>query len=108
MTDTCATGNGRMDELLARAAKRDARLQEMLGIAKNNSEAALLLSGLSDREYQVFWLLLGEERGKEIARQLSISQKTVDTHKTAILRKFGLDNRISLVRWAIRKGVIEA
>jgi DNA-binding NarL/FixJ family response regulator len=37
---------------------------------------------------------------KEIARQLSLSVKTVETHVSAVLRKLQLSNRHQLTRWA--------
>jgi DNA-binding NarL/FixJ family response regulator len=43
----------------------------------------------------------------EIAEQLVISVKTVDRHRENIMAKLNLHNRIDLVKYAIRKGLID-
>jgi two-component system response regulator NreC len=43
----------------------------------------------------------------EIAEQLVISVKTVDRHRENIMRKLNLHSRIDLVKYAIRKGLID-
>ena len=42
----------------------------------------------------------------EIADQLVISAKTVDRHRENIMRKLNLHNRVDLVKYALRKGLI--
>lgn len=64
------------------------------------------LSALSKREFQLFCLLAEGRSVQDIARQLSISIKTVSTHHAAIMRKLVLHNRTELVRLAISCGVI--
>jgi len=44
---------------------------------------------------------------KDIATRLKLSVKTVDAHKYKIMRKLDLHERTELVRYAIRKGLIE-
>ena len=56
---------------------------------------------LSDREFQVFQLIAAGTSITEIARQLSLSVKTVSTHKTRIMEKMGLANQAELIRYAI-------
>ncbi|WP_424342320.1 response regulator transcription factor, partial [Ilumatobacter sp.] len=43
---------------------------------------------------------------KEIARQLTISVKTVETHASAVLRKLQLSNRGQLTRWAADRRIV--
>jgi DNA-binding NarL/FixJ family response regulator len=43
---------------------------------------------------------------KEIAARLSLSTKTVDVHKTNLMRKLDVHGRADLTRWAIRNKVI--
>ena len=45
---------------------------------------------------------------QEIAEKLVVSASTVQTHRTHILQKLGLETTIDLVRYAIRHGLIEA
>jgi len=56
---------------------------------------------LSDREFEVFRLLVAGHGPTEIADQLHLSVKTVSTHKTRILEKMGADSIADLVRYAV-------
>jgi DNA-binding NarL/FixJ family response regulator len=58
------------------------------------------LEQLSPREREVMRLIARGYTYKEIARQLSLSVKTVETHVSAVLRKLQLSNRHELTRWA--------
>jgi DNA-binding NarL/FixJ family response regulator len=57
---------------------------------------------LSDREFEIFQLLVGGRGVSEIAAQLHLSVKTVSTHKTRILQKMNAQSVADLVRYAIR------
>jgi DNA-binding NarL/FixJ family response regulator len=57
---------------------------------------------LSARERQVFELLVRGHTNNSIARLLGISPKTVDTHRTKVLRKIGVHSIVDLVRFAAR------
>jgi hypothetical protein len=46
--------------------------------------------------------------GREIAKALVISEKTVEPHRANILLKLGLRDRVALTRYAIRRGLVEA
>jgi len=61
---------------------------------------------LSSRETRIFELLVQCHTATEIARELSLSIKTVSTHKTRLLLKMGLKNQGELVRYAIEHGII--
>jgi len=63
---------------------------------------------LSDREYQVFLLLVNDRSISEIADELHLSVKTVSTHKTRIMEKMRLDNLSALIKYAIRHGLTDA
>jgi two-component system response regulator NreC len=63
---------------------------------------------LTDRERQILILLAEGYSLKEIATRLSLSVKTVDTHKYNIMRKLDIHDRAGLIRYAIRKKLIEA
>jgi DNA-binding NarL/FixJ family response regulator len=63
---------------------------------------------LSDREFQVFQLIATGRSITEIAQQLSLSVKTVSTHKTRLMEKMGLANQAELIRYAIENNIIES
>jgi DNA-binding NarL/FixJ family response regulator len=56
---------------------------------------------LSDREYEVFQMIVAGRSVTEIAAALNLSVKTISTHKTRILQKMGLYSPADLVRYAI-------
>ena len=56
---------------------------------------------LSLREFRIFELLVQCQTTTRIARELSLSVKTVSTHKTRLLKKMGLQHQGELVRYAI-------
>jgi DNA-binding NarL/FixJ family response regulator len=58
------------------------------------------LDQLTPREQEVMRLLARGFAYKEIARRLTISIKTVESHASAVLRKLQLSNRNELARWA--------
>jgi len=59
-------------------------------------------AALSDREYQVFRMLVSGRPVSAIAVDLNLSVKTVSTHKARLMEKMGIDNQADLVRYAIR------
>lgn len=63
---------------------------------------------LTDREREVLVLLAEGFSLKEIARQLHLSVKTVDTHKWKLMKKLDIHDRSQLIRYAIRTKLIEA
>jgi DNA-binding NarL/FixJ family response regulator len=66
-----------------------------------------LHASLSDREYQVFQLLVAGTSVSDIAQQLNLSVKTVSTHKARLMEKMGLANQTELVRYAIKHQLID-
>jgi DNA-binding NarL/FixJ family response regulator len=61
---------------------------------------------LTDREREVFHLVVEGRSTKEIARALGISVKTAENHRSRLLAKLGLRNTAELVRYAARKGLL--
>jgi DNA-binding NarL/FixJ family response regulator len=59
---------------------------------------------LSEREEEVLRRIAWGESNKEIAAQLGISTKTVETYKARITEKLGLRSRPEMVRYAVRRG----
>jgi len=60
---------------------------------------------LSPRELEVALLLVQGHRQEEIARRLSLSAKTVNTHKSRLFQKTGVQDNIALARLAAQYGV---
>lgn len=60
---------------------------------------------LSTREFEVFQGLVRGESVTAVAQRLSLSVKTVSTHKANLMQKLGVDNPSDLVRYAIRHGL---
>jgi DNA-binding NarL/FixJ family response regulator len=61
---------------------------------------------LTGREREVLKLLAEGRNTQEIAEMLVITPKTVEGHKTNLMAKLGVHNRVELVKYALRKGII--
>jgi DNA-binding NarL/FixJ family response regulator len=66
-----------------------------------------LASRVTSREREIIQLLSEGKRNKEIASSLSISIKTVETHRSNIMRKLEIHSISDLVRYAVRNQIIE-
>lgn len=62
---------------------------------------------LSDREYEIFMLIAQGKTVSEIAEILSLSVKTVSTHRTHILEKTRLKNNAEIVMYAVRNKLLQ-
>jgi DNA-binding NarL/FixJ family response regulator len=62
---------------------------------------------LSPREQEVVKLIAEAHTNKEIAEILHLSEKTVESHRARVLQKLGMRDRVELVRYAIRRGLVE-
>jgi DNA-binding NarL/FixJ family response regulator len=63
---------------------------------------------LTDREREVVKLIAEAHTNKQIAQILGLSEKTIESHRSNILNKLGMSDRVELVRYAVRRGLIEA
>jgi two-component system, NarL family, invasion response regulator UvrY len=63
---------------------------------------------LSDREYQVLRMLGSGQTVSDIARDLSLSVKTVSTYRMRVLEKLGMRSNAELMRYAIENGLLES
>ncbi len=61
---------------------------------------------LSEREREVLKLLALGHTAAEVAEQLSLSPKSVETYRTRIMEKLGLDSRAALVKYALARGLL--
>jgi PAS domain S-box-containing protein len=73
-----------------------------------DEESVRLVFALTERERQVLVLIAEGRSTKEAAARLGISYKTADSHRSRILEKLGVHETASMVRYAIRAGLIEA
>lgn len=71
-----------------------------------DDEAVRMVFALTERERQVLVLIAEGKSTKEAAAQLGISYKTADSHRSRILEKLGVHETASMVRYAIRSGLI--
>ena len=62
---------------------------------------------LSEREQQVFRLLAEGNTTQQTAELLTVSPKTVEKHRSNIMRKLGLKDRLELIKLAIKIGIID-
>jgi len=67
---------------------------------------ALPHTRLSDREFEIFRLLVAGQGVSDIAARLRLSVKTVSTHKTRILQKMEMASAAELVRYAVEKRLL--
>jgi two-component system invasion response regulator UvrY len=67
-----------------------------------------LLSELSPRQIDVLVHLANGLSVKEVAKELHLSPKSVDSHKYRLMTKLNIKDRVDLARFAIRNGLIEA
>jgi len=63
---------------------------------------------LTPREMEVVKLIAEANTNRQIADILQVSEKTVESHRANVLSKLGMRDRVELVRYAIRRGLIEA
>jgi DNA-binding NarL/FixJ family response regulator len=88
------------EPFLTPAAQR-ALIKDVLGEGAERSD------DLTPREQEVVKLVAEAHTNKEIAEILHLSEKTVENHRSNAMRKLGMRDRVELVRYAIRKGLIE-
>ncbi len=84
---------------LRRALRRAATPDER---ERTRSAAAMRIAGLTRREREIMNLVVDGQANKQIAERLSISQRTVEAHRAAVMKKLGVSSLSDLVRLALR------
>jgi DNA-binding NarL/FixJ family response regulator len=69
-------------------------------------EKQMRYQSLSDRESEVFRLIALGHRNSEIAEMMFLSVKTIETYKSRLMRKLGINSRAALVRFALELGIL--
>ncbi|HZT73787.1 MAG TPA: response regulator transcription factor [Terriglobales bacterium] len=76
-------------------------------VAAYQSDANLLDDPLTPRERQVLQLVAEGRTTKEVAALLNISVKTAETHRSRTMEKLDIHDTATLVRYAIRRGLVQ-
>ncbi|MEA2764932.1 MAG: hypothetical protein QOK07_1336 [Gemmatimonadaceae bacterium] len=74
----------------------------------NALSARRRLHALTDRQIQVLKLVAAGHRTREIARRLGLSIKTIESHRSEIMKRLRIHDVVTLVRYAVRVGLIPA
>jgi two-component system response regulator NreC len=93
-------GDSFLSPSIARLLVEDYREMAKAGRNRDTSEQ------LTDREREILKLLAEGHSTPEIAQMLVISPKTVERHKTNLMAKLDIHNRLDLFKYALRKGII--
>jgi two-component system response regulator NreC len=101
--DTIYQGRPFVDPTLADPLLQDFLTKKAISRSKDQNARCSLLS---PREHQVLILLAQGYTNREVAEQLYVSIKTVETHRARIARKLGLRNRAELIRYARESGLL--
>lgn len=93
-----------------RAGAEDLILKAYVGrLAASITEALAVrrpLHKLTDRQVQVLRLVAEGQRTRDIAKQLGLSVKTVESHRGEIMKRLKMHDVVSLVRYAMRVGLV--
>jgi DNA-binding NarL/FixJ family response regulator len=84
----------------------DTVVSEYLRLRKDRSESESPFQVLTEREREILRLLTEGKSSKGIAAELSVSPKTIETHRANIMRKLDIHNIADLVRYAISRGIV--
>jgi DNA-binding NarL/FixJ family response regulator len=89
---------------IARANGQFTRAARLLDAANllRDERAAPIDSALSDREWEVAMLVARGLSNRQIAAHLIVSERTIDTHVSHILRKLSLVSRAQIAAWAVQ------
>ena len=82
-------------------------LEGFLRSGRHAAADSAVVPRLTPREGEIIQLLAEGHRNKKIAQMLGISIKTVETHRTALMRKIGVRSIVELVRYAVRNNLTE-
>jgi DNA-binding NarL/FixJ family response regulator len=99
--ETCAAIRAGAEDLIfkTRLSGLDAAISDALAVRRP-------LHKLSERQVHVLRLVAEGLRTREIARQLGLSIKTVESHRGEIMKRLGIHDVVNLARYAIRVGLV--
>jgi two-component system invasion response regulator UvrY len=82
-------------------------LAEKMAFSLQTGATTLPHEALSDREYQVLCMIASGKTVKEIAGQLSLSEKTISTYRARILEKMDMKSSAELTHYAIKFNLVD-
>lgn len=82
-------------------------LAELLASTLESGDGTPLHETLSDREFQVMYMIASGKTISEIADELFLSINTISTYRNRILEKMGMKNNVELTHYAIKNRLIE-
>lgn len=82
-------------------------LAEKMAFGLQTGASGLPHETLSDREYQVLCMIASGKTVKEIAGELSLSEKTISTYRTRILEKMDMKSSAELTHYAIKLDLVD-
>ena len=94
-------------KIAAGGAYISAEVAEQLALGAMPGSTSVPHESLSDREFEVFRMLVAGDAVTDIAGKLNLSVKTVSTHKANLMQKLGLHNPTELVRYALKHGLTD-
>jgi two-component system, chemotaxis family, CheB/CheR fusion protein len=89
------------EELLASVKRALDQTRDTATLSARRDTAALSVASLTTRQRQILDLVLAGHPSKNIAADLGISQRTVDNHRAAIMKKTGSKSLPALIRTAL-------
>jgi DNA-binding NarL/FixJ family response regulator len=98
---------GAINKVIAGGCYVSAALAETLAFRLSSDTQKPPQELLSDREYDVLRLIGSGKLAGEIARELSLSVKTISTYRARILEKMGMKNNAQLMRYAMEHELVE-
>ena len=82
-------------------------LAEKIAFALDTDSEKILHETLSDREYQVMYMIASGKTVTEIAEELNLSVKTISTYRARILEKMNMKTNAELTRYAFQNNLID-
>ena len=81
-------------------------LGERLALDLEDSRGTPTHEMLSDREYQIMWMIVSGKALTQIGQELGLSPNTISTYRARILRKMGMKNNAELLHYAIQHHLV--
>jgi len=83
------------------------RMVDTYVLRADRTSAEDVYDSLSEQDRAILRLAAVGRTNREIARILDVSEQTVHTHRAAVMEKLGFHDRVDLLKYAIKRGVIE-